>query len=435
MLDHLIYNAVLVTVNADFEIIDNGYIGIEKGRISCIGKGKDDADLPDARNRTDAKGGIVMPGLVNTHTHLPMTLFRGLADDLPLMTWLNDHIFPAEAAHINPESVYWSTLLACAEMILSGTTTCCDGYFHEDYVAEAVDAAGLRAVLGQGVIDFPAPGVPDPAKNIRTAQAFLQKWKEKSPLITPSIFCHSPYTCSEETLKAAKSAAGDHLFQIHAAETVQEREKILADHGMTPVAYLEKAGVLDRQTLLVHGVWIDPEEDDILVRCGATISHNPASNMKLSSGVSPVPRFQKRGIKVGLGTDGPASSNTLDLFRAMDLAAKLQKVHLLDPTAADAESIIRMATIEGAEAIGLGQLTGSLEPGKQADIILLDMEKPHLQPLYSPASHIVYAARGADVTHVMVVGRFLLRDRILLTLEPDEIFRKMEKLAGSVRRH
>ncbi|MDO9265291.1 MAG: amidohydrolase [Desulfosalsimonadaceae bacterium] len=410
--DIVIHNALIVTVNPDFDIIKNGVIGIRDGLIERVQEGGKDVSAFPASEYIDAGGGIVMPGLVNVHTHLPMSLFRGLADDLPLAEWLNDHIFPAESRYITPETARIGALLSCLEMLLSGTTTCCDGYFFEDEVAEAISLSGIRAVAGQGVIDFPAPGVPDPSRNVEMAAAFVEKWKHRSPLVTPSIFCHSPYTCSAETLKKAKQAADrlGVLFQIHVAETKYERNQSLAATGLTPVAYLDSLGMLDENTLAVHAVWVDEDDLDILARLGVKIAHAPESNMKLASGVAPVPRMLEKGLSVGLGTDGCASNNNLDLFGEMDMAAKLHKVTAFDPTVMNARTVVRMATTMGARAIGLGDRIGSLEPGKQADIIIIDTRKPHLTPMYHPESHLVYAVRGADVRDVLVAGRVLVRD-------------------------
>jgi len=246
-----------------------------------------------------------------------MTLFRGLADDLPLSLWLDEFIFPCEAKYLTPETVRVGTLLACAEMLLSGTTTCCDGYFFEDDVASAVYKSGIRGVLGQGVIDFPAPGVPDPSDNIKNAVRFVEKWQNVSPLITPSIFCHSPYTCCQETLKKAKAASDSKglLFQIHAAETKSEYVRIQSEQHTTPVKYLDRIGSLDENTLIVHGIWLDDDDIEIIAKRRSKVSHNPQSNMKLASGVAPVPSLITAGVTVGLGTDGCASNNDLDLFR------------------------------------------------------------------------------------------------------------------------
>jgi len=432
--DMIIYNGLVVIVNPDFDIIKNGIICINEGKIARIEQYDKKIPLPEAREKIDAEKGLIMPGLVNTHTHIPMTLFRGLADDLTLDVWLNEYIFPAEAKYITPESVFYSSLLACSEMLLSGTTTCCDGYFLEDEVAKAVDISGIRAVLGHGVIDFPAPGVPNPSENINTALAFAHKWQDVSPLLTPAIFCHSPYTCSADTLKQAKDAARSKglLFQIHVAEAKTEREQFLYEHGMTSVASMDELGILDENTLLVHGVWLDSRDIEIVAKSGAKISHNPESNMKLGSGIAPVPDFLNAGITVGLGTDGCASNNNLDLFQEMDFAAKLHKVNTLDPTVTDAKTILKMATIEGAKAIGLGNVTGSLEIGKQADIIIINTRSPHLFPMYNPVSHIVYSMTGSDVRDVIINGKVVVRERKLLTINPDDLFDRIQGLANEI---
>ena len=433
-LDTIIYNATLVTVNAAFEIYSNGIIGIKNGKIEMIADMPEGLEIPAGSEVIDAAGNIVMPGLVNTHTHMPMTLFRGLADDLPLDVWLNQYIFPAEGAWINPENVRLGTALACAEMLLSGTTTVCDGYFFEDAVAEIVSRAGIRGVLGQGVIDFPAPGVPHAGDNVHAAMAFTQKWNGLWPLIRPSIFCHAPYTCSRETLKAAKAAARSQglLFQIHAAETAREQALIEGCGEMSPVQYLDHIGVLDEQTLLIHSVWVDEKDVEIIANSGAAVSHNPESNMKLASGVAPVHKFLPAGIPVGLGTDGCASNNDLDMFQEMDTAAKLHKVHTLDSTVMDACSVLKMATIEAARAIGLSDEIGSLEKGKQADLIMVDTHQPHMVPMYHPVSQIVYSARGSDVIDVMVAGRMLVRNRTLTSLDRNDILSRVKSLSKEI---
>lgn len=433
--DIVIHNGLIITVNSDFDIIENGVVCIKEGKLDRIEARAEDKPLPEAEEIIDANGGIIMPGLVNTHTHLPMTLFRGLADDLPLLVWLNEYIFPAEGKHINSESVKLGALLACAEMLLSGTTTCCDGYFLEDDVASAVNKSGIRGVLGQGVIDFPAPGVPDPSNNIRNAAGFVEKWQDVSPLITPSIFCHSPYTCSEETLKKAKAASDSKgiLFQIHAAETKSEYIRIQTEQHTTPVKYLDRIGILDENTLIVHSIWLDDDDIEIIAKRRSKVSHNPQSNMKLASGIAPVPSLLNAGVTVGLGTDGCASNNDLDLFREMDTAAKLHKVNLLDPTVMDARTVLKMATIDGAKAIGLDKDIGSLEAGKQADVIIIDTQKPHLVPMYNPVSHIIYAVQGSDIQDVMVAGRILVRDRNLLTIDLEDTLKKIAAISRIIR--
>ena len=432
--DLMIYNGTVITMNPAFEMIDNGYVGVKGGVIAAVGSMAEKVPLPSARDRIDAENGLIMPGLVNTHTHVPMTLFRGLADDLPLDTWLHQYIFPAEARHITAANVRWGTRLACAEMLLSGTTTFCGGYFLEDHVAGVVQETGMRAVLGQGVIDYPAPGVPDPRDNIKAAAEFIEKWASKSSRILPSIFCHSPYTCSRRTLQRAKSAADANgvLFQIHVAETANETQMIQMETPASPIRYLADLDILDSNTLLVHAVWVDEPDIGIIKNSGACISHNAESNMKLASGIAPVHKFLNQGITVGLGTDGCASNNDLDLFQEMDIVAKLHKVSTLDPTVMDAETVLKMATIDGARAVGLGRVTGSIEAGKAADLIVIDTHQPHLTPMYHPVSQLVYAARGSDVRHVVVGGSPLVKNRELLTIGVAELLKKMKALGREI---
>jgi len=432
-IDILVSNGTVLTMDPDGRQIKNGAVAIKEEKIISVGPA-DDFSTWRASRVIDADGGIIMPGLVNTHTHLPMSLFRGLADDLPLMTWLNDYIFPAERKHITPESVRLGAFLSCAEMIMSGTTTCCDGYFFENEVAQAVYEIGMRAVLAQGVIDFPAPGVPDPKDNISNAVRFVEKWEGACSTITPSIFCHSPYTCSEKTLKEAKTAtdAKELLFQIHAAETKNEWEETHSRHQTTPVKYLDRVGIIDRRTLLVHCIWVDEDDTDMLAGRCAAVSHTPESNMKLASGIAPIPRLLKSGITVGLGTDGCASNNNLDLFQEMDTAAKLHKVNMLDPSVMSAHEVLKMATIGGAKTIGLDNEIGSLEAGKQADLIIVETKKPHLIPMYNPVSHLVYAALGSDVRDVIVAGKVLLANKKLMTLELDRVLEEAAAVADLV---
>lgn len=409
--DILIENGLLITMDPDFNIIEDGCVLIKDGRIEACGKTGQFSGVT-AKHHINAEQKIIMPGLINCHTHMPMAMFRGLADDLPLDVWLNDHIFPAEARQVNPDSVETWSCHAITEMLLAGTTTCCDGYFHEEYVAKAILASGIRAVAGQGVIDFPAPGVPDPGKNIHTAVEFVKQFKNVSKLLTPSIFCHSPYTCCAQTLKAGKTAARelDVLFQIHVAETQNEMNLVQERGNKSIVHYLDDLGVLDEKTLIVHAVWIDEKDIEIIQKSGACVVHCPESNMKLASGIAPIPKLIDAGVPVGLGTDGVASNNDHDLFSEMDMAAKLHKVALLDPCVMDAKTCLKMATIQGAKAIGLDQITGSIEKGKRADIILVDMDKPHMIPMYDPCSSLVYSAKSTDVSWVLVDGKIRVKN-------------------------
>ncbi|MBF0204018.1 MAG: amidohydrolase, partial [Desulfamplus sp.] len=429
--DILIKNGRIITVDSQNRIIENGAVLIKSDTIIKIGTIDELANI-NAECVIDANKGIIMPGLINTHTHLPMSLFRGFADDMPLMTWLNDYMFKLESKYVDPATVRCGTLLSCAEMLLSGTTTCCDGYFHEEIVASAVYESGIRAVLGQGVIDFPAPGVVDPLLNIENAIDYARRFKNKYPMITSSIFCHSPYTCSKETLINAKQAARDIgvLFQIHVAETRSEYEHIRQQYQKTATEYLDGLGLLDKDTLLVHAVWVSDSDIEIIKQRGSSISHNPESNMKLASGIAPVLDFIRAGIHTGLGTDGSASNNNLDMFTEMDSAAKLHKVHRCDVGVLDVLSVLRMATIEGARAIGLGEITGSIEIGKRADVIILDTHKPHMVPMYHPVSHLVYSATGADVRDVIIDGKIVVKDRKIKTLDLDTILFNAADFAG-----
>jgi 5-methylthioadenosine/S-adenosylhomocysteine deaminase len=432
--DILIRGGTLLTMSEAMEVIENPVIAVKDGKI-LLAAAEGASPAPFRATETiDASHSIILPGLVNTHTHLPMIFFRGLADDLPLMDWLNNYIFPAESKHVNREMVYVGSLLAIAEMILSGTTTFCDGYFYESSVAQAAVDVRMRAVTARGFID-PPPGQPDaPGENARIAERFIEKWAGRSPLVTPALFCHSPYTCSPETLQGIKeiSRKAKVPYIIHLSETRDEVRIIRERYGVSPVMHLEKTGVLDESTLAVHCVWLSPGEIDILAEHGVRVSHNPESNMKLASGVAPVPDMLRRGITVGLGTDGSASNNDLDLFREMDTAAKLHKVTRLDPMAMDAKTVLRMATIEGAKAVGLGDRIGSIEAGKKADIIVVDTRKPHLTPLYNGYSHLVYAANGADVSTVIIDGRIILKERRFLDFDIKDIMNRARKIAGEI---
>jgi len=432
--DIVVHNGIVLTVNGEFDVFRDGLVCIADGTLKRVEHRANNEPLPAARQVIDAAGGIIMPGLVNTHTHVPMSLFRGLADDLPLADWLNDHIFKAEKQWLNPENVYAGTLLSCGEMLLSGTTTFCDGYFFEDAVAAAVLESGMRAVLAQGIIDFPAPGVPDPKENVTKAAQFIETWQGKSSLMTPGLFCHSPYTCSEETLRKAREAANekDALFQIHVAETKSELLEIEERHGATPVQYLDRIGILNKKTLVIHAIWVDEADIACMAENGVGISVATESQMKLASGVAPIPEFIKKGISVGIGTDGCASNNNLDMLQEMDTTAKLHKVKKLDPTVMDARQVLTLATRNGAEAIGLGEEIGSLKVGKKADLIVVDIHKPHLTPLYDPVSHLVYAASGSDVRDVIIDGRLTVKERMVLSFNLEPIIESVQDLARQI---
>jgi len=428
--DIAITGGTLLTLSPGMEIIEDAAIGIQGGRITAVNTKR---SLP-AKKIIDAEGCLVLPGLVNTHTHLPMVCFRGLADDLPLMDWLTRHIFPMEARFVNKTMVYDGSLLAMAEMILSGTTTFCDGYFFENQVAEAAEACGMRAVVSQGFADFATPDNPKFEKMMAAADRFVLRWQPRAPMITPAFFCHSPYTCSPETLVNVKAAARDAgiLYLTHLLENKDEIGMIEKRYGKKPVRHLLDLGVLDQQTIAVHCNWMSPEDIAIFADLGVGVSHNPGSSMKLAAGVAPVPHMLKRGLVVGLGTDGAASNNALDIFREMDASAKIHKVTELDPTVLPAREVVRMATIGGARLLGMERLIGSIEVGKQADIIIVDMNQPHLTPLYHPYSQLVYAARGADVKTSIINGKIVMEDRQLTSIRLPEVMLRARQIARHI---
>ncbi|MBU4074899.1 MAG: amidohydrolase [Proteobacteria bacterium] len=434
-LDILITGGTLLTMEPPGDIVADPVIGIRDGRIIFVEEGgATRGELPEAREVLDGSGCLVMPGLVNTHTHLPMVLFRGLADDLPLMRWLNDHIFPAEERFIDRETVYAGTQLAIAEMILSGTTTFCDGYFFESSVARAAVEAGMRGLVAQGFIDFPAPDQRSSAEKAAVAESFVEKWRGRSPLVTPALICHSPYTCSPETLRSIKAVARRTgvTFLIHLAETREEGDMIRERYGKTPVRHLADLDLLDENTIAAHCIWLDENELDLLAEHKVKVAHDPESNMKLGAGVAPVPAMLSRGIAVGLGTDGCASNNDLDLFGEMRMAAMLHKVFSADPTVMTAVKVVEMATSGGARVLGMEDRIGSVIPGKEADIILVDMKRPHLTPLYNPFSHLVYAASGADVVASIIGGRIVMKDRRLLRLNLAAIMQEVRRIGKQV---
>lgn len=428
--DIVIQGGTLLTMSAKMEIIEDAVVGIKNGRITLIDQNR----RLEAKKIIDAQGDLVLPGLVNTHTHLPMVCFRGLADDLQLMDWLTKHIFPMEARFVDKKMVYDGSLLAMAEMILSGTTTFCDGYFFENQIAEAVQSCGMRAVVSQGFADFATPDNPKYEKMMEAANRFVKRWLPFAPMITPAFFCHSPYTCSPQTLVNVKAAArkAGILYLIHLLENKDEIDTIEKRYGKKPVQHLLDLGVLDPQTIAVHCNWVSPEDIRIFADLGVGVSHNPASSMKLAAGVAPVCQMLEGGVTVGLGTDGSASNNTLDLFREMDTSAKIHKVTLLDPTVMSAETIVRMATIGGARLLGMENLIGSVETGKLADIIIVDMNQPHLTPLYNPYSQLAYAARGADVKTSIINGKMVMEERKLLTVDLPAVMNKVREIAARI---
>lgn len=380
----------------------------------------------------DAHSKLLMPGLVNGHNHSAMTLFRGFADDLSLHSWLHDHIFPAEAAHVNPEMVYWSAKLAAAEMISTGTTCVADGYFFSSHAAQAFSDAGMRAVVGHGIVDFSVPSVPDPRKNIETVERFIDYWQDRTPTVSPAVFAHSPYTCSPATLVKAKLLADNKgvRFFIHLAESEEEQQQIIDPQGISPTRHLEALGLLDHNCTCIHTVWLDEEDIATLATRRVGIVTCPQSNAKLASGIAPVTALLKKGGIVGLGTDGCASNNSLDLFREMDMLAKLQKLSERNATAMSAREVLNCATASGAQAIGLDSI-GSIAPGMSADLILVDIHRSHLVPFYSQ-DLLVYGAAGSDVESVIVDGRLLMHEKKILTFDIQEVIERVNILAEIV---
>ncbi len=398
------------------------------GRIHSFGPMATVPDCPEAI-QLDGTDRLLMPGLINGHNHCAMTLFRGLADDLELSRWLNEHIFPAEAAHVNEEMVYHCTKLAAAEMILSGTTTVADGYFHEDQAARALCESGMRAVAAHGIVDFPAPGVADPGRNISAVADFISEWKNRDERITPAVFAHSPYTCSPATLRAAKALAREQElpFFIHIAETRQEQKIIMDPQGESPIAHLAALDLLDDDTVLVHCVWLDERDMNTIHTSGAGVITCPQSHLKLASGISRAAAMDEMGIPIGLGTDGSASNNALDLFVELDILAKTQKLQTLEATAMPAARALATATENNAGILGIGKL-GKIAPGFKADLILLKLKQPHLQPFYSSDS-LVYSGNGSDVETVIINGSIVLLEKKLLSFDLDETLEHVRSLA------
>ncbi|HEV2689034.1 MAG TPA: amidohydrolase family protein [Bryobacteraceae bacterium] len=430
-----IYTArYVVTMDAQHRLIDNGAVAIRGDRIVGVGKRADIEKQFQARQRLDRPDAILMPGLINTHTHAAMSLLRGIADDLHLQEWLEKYIFPAEAKNVTPDFVLWGTRLACLEMMLSGTTTYVDMYYFEDRVAQATKEAGMRGVLGETILRFKSPDSATPQDALKLTEKFLQQYKG-DPLIVAAPAPHAIYTNDDATLKAARQLADKYKVPlvIHLSETKKENDDCQRARGMSPTQLLASLGVLNGPTIGAHGVWLDNNDMQILKAHGTGIAHCPSSNMKLASGVAPVVKLLALEIPTGLGTDGPAGSNNdFDLMEEMNLAANLQKVTTGDPTVLNAEQAIAMATILGARVAGLDKEIGSLESGKRADLITLRLDRPHAVPLYNVYSQIVYALKGSDVEDVMVNGKPIVRNGRSLTLDPALILSKAKEYGAKV---
>ncbi|HEV7395193.1 MAG TPA: amidohydrolase [Pyrinomonadaceae bacterium] len=420
--DLIVSGGTIVTMDNARNVIENGALAITGGRIVAVGPAAEIQKRYVARETIDARGRLIVPGLINGHTHIPMTLFRGLADDLDLQDWLTKYIFPAEAKNVTEEFVRAGTRLGLAEMIRGGTTTYCDMYYFEDAIAEETSKAGVRGVLGETVIDFPVADNKTNAEAMAYVEKFVKRW-QGNELITPAIAPHAPYTVSEEHLKAVRAFSDRTGAPIvtHISETKREVDDSVKAKKLSPVDYLDSIGFLSDKVIAAHVVWPSAAEIDTLKRLKVGVVHNPQSNMKLAAGVAPVPKMLAEGVRVGLGTDGAASNNDLSMWEEMDTAAKLHKVFSGDPKIISAQEAFEMATIRSAEALHMDREIGSLEVGKRADLLLIERDDLHQIPVYNIYSDLVYATKASDVLTVLINGKVVMRDRKLLTLDEKAI--------------
>jgi len=430
----LVSGGIVVTVDPVNRVIPNGAVAIDGTDIVAVDTAENIAKQFRGRDTINASGQIILPGLINTHTHAAMVLYRGLADDLALSEWLNKYIFPAEAKTVSPAFVRAGTRLAALEMIQSGTTTFADMYYFEEEVAAATKAAGLRGVLGQTIIQFPVADAKTPADALVRAEAFIKSFKD-DPLITPAVAPHAMYTLDGPTLKAARDLSRRYKVPtlIHLAETRDEIQAAQERFKSSPVVYLDSLGFLGPGVLGAHGVWVSDADIAVLKARGVGVSHNPESNMKLASGTAPVPAYLRADVAIGLGTDGAASNNDLDMFEAMRFAALLHKHASVDPRALSARTALEMATIRGARALGMDKRLGSLEPRKYADLITVSTAGARQTPMYDPLSHLVYVMRGDDVVNTIVNGQVLMRDRRVLTLDEKAVLAEGRAWIDKVR--
>lgn len=435
--DLLIVHGTVVTMDSARHAYDDGAVALRGGAIVAVGPTDEIAPRFDAPRTIDARGELVMPGLINGHAHAAMSLFRGLGSDLNLNDWLQNYIFPAEARNVTPDFVEWGTRLGILEMLRGGITTYADMYYFEDNVARVTKDAGMRGVLGETFIDFPAPDNKSVPQMLAYTENYIKHWQGDS-LITPAVAPHSIYTCSAKTLQSAAALARKYHVPIliHLSETLPENEQSRAKYGLSPTAYLESIGVLGPDITAAHCVWVDTADMALLARRNVGCVTNPSSNMKLASGTSPVVDLIAADVPEGLGTDGAASNNDLDMFEEMDLAAKQQKLARMDPRALPAEQVVAMATIGGARALHMEKEIGSLEVGKKADVILVRTDAPHDAPQYamqdSVYSQLVYALKASDVDSVIVGGRLVMDHRRMLTLDEPAILAHAREYAKKV---
>lgn len=423
--DHIICGDYVLTMNEHMDLIRDGAVAIRDTRIVDVDISENILKKYSSEKIIEGKDKVVLPGLINTHTHAAMVYFRGLADDLPLKDWLEKHIWPAEGHWLGPEFISDAIELACLEMLKAGVTTYNDMYFFGDAAAIATKKIGMRAVLGAGILDFPSASANTTDEYLYNAERFTDNWKGDE-LIIPCIAPHATYTCSPETFKKSKTMAEKFgvPLHIHLSETEWEVNEVMSRHGKRPVEYLEAIGFLDSRVLAAHCVWLEDNEIEILAKRSVGVSHCIESNLKLASGIAPVPNMLKAGVKVTFGTDGAASNNDLNIFSEMSTAVKIHKAIAKDPTALDSKTALLMATRWGAEVLGLGNKIGSIEKGKLADIIVVDLKKPHLVPIYDVYSHIVYSAMASDAETVIVNGKMVINHRELSTGNEVEILQK-----------
>jgi 5-methylthioadenosine/S-adenosylhomocysteine deaminase len=434
--DLIVKDGTILTFDENDNIYFNGSVAIKDGKIVDLGESLNLAGIYEADDTIDAEGDLIMPGLINAHTHAAMSVLRGYSDDLPLEKWL-DRVFPAEHKLMSDDMVYWGSLVSCAEMIRAGITCTCDGYFFEGSAIRALESAGMRGICAQGVADFPMPEWENPEDKFSVVSEFLKKSSARGDdkIVSPALFVHAPYTASPDTYKKAKELCEEHEVRLftHIAETEKEVSDIEKKYGKTPVRHLEHEGILNDNLTCVHAVWVDDEEIEILSNYGTSVVHCPGSNAKLASGTAPIPALLKAGVPVGLGTDGPASNNRQDMFFEMDFAAKEQKLVSKDPTALKAKTVLAMALYLGAEAIGLEDEIGSLKKGMAADIIVVDLTRPHASPLFDYTSHLVYSARGSDVKTTIINGRIVYHWGRFLTFDASEATAKVFEIANKLK--
>jgi len=428
-----IFDAKILSIDKKFTIHNQGAIIINGGKIVEIGKTDELREKFPVKKSINAKGKLVMPGLINTHTHSAMTIFRGMADDIALKKWLHEYIFPNEAKYVTAESVELGVKLAVVEMLLSGTTTYNDMYFFIDHAAQVTEKLGMRAVLSEGIIDYPTPTSATPEIGIKRSENLLQEWKNNE-LISLSISAHSPYSCSPGLLKKTKAFAERHNINLHVhlAETRWEFDEIQKLYKLTPTKYLESLGVLAPNLVAAHSVHLTEEDMDLYAKYNVGVAHNPTCNMKLASGVAPIPQLNKRGVKIGFGTDGVASNNNLDLFQDIRTAAFVHKLVNNDPSTLNAKELVRMATMGGAEVLGLDNEIGSIEIGKKADIIIVDLFKPHLIPIYDIYSQIVFSMTGNDVETSIINGRIVMENRHIQGLDLLNLSGEIQEIANKI---